>query len=126
MSLVAYADSEESGIESEDEESSGTTAIDKKAPANISEGSVKGNDDSVVISDAVKTPVKTALNDGKQNLNSMPAAPKSIHLPSSHATSINFDMKILDKNRSQPIRITIPSLKDVSWKTIVSRKNLSI
>lgn len=43
-----------------------------------------------------------------------PEERKTIPLPSRQITNVNFDLNVLDKKRSQPIRITIPSLKDVS------------
>ncbi|BES89980.1 PRCC_Cterm [Nesidiocoris tenuis] len=41
-----------------------------------------------------------------------PEERKTIPLPSRQITNVNFDLNVLDKKRSQPIRITIPSLKD--------------
>lgn len=38
---------------------------------------------------------------------------KPIVLPPKQMLNLNFDLNVLDKNRSQPIRITIPSLKSL-------------
>uniref|UniRef100_A0A0A9YXY7 Ubiquitin-like-conjugating enzyme ATG3 n=1 Tax=Lygus hesperus TaxID=30085 RepID=A0A0A9YXY7_LYGHE len=109
LSLVAYGNSDESGSDGESEQSdevivpAKTMHVSNDESSTTGKGAKHSSSESANPSEPVNKPTGTVATDGN----------KPLSLPSSQITSINFDLKILDKKRSQPIRITIPSLKDL-------------
>uniref|UniRef100_A0A0K8S647 Uncharacterized protein n=1 Tax=Lygus hesperus TaxID=30085 RepID=A0A0K8S647_LYGHE len=109
LSLVASGNSDESGSDGESEQSdevivpAKTMHVSNDESSTTGKGAKHSSSESANPSEPVNKPTGTVATDGN----------KPLSLPSSQITSINFDLKILDKKRSQPIRITIPSLKDL-------------
>ncbi|KAF6216513.1 hypothetical protein GE061_000855 [Apolygus lucorum] len=106
MSLVAYGNSDESGSDEECEPSN-----EDNAPSKV-----------VLVSNKELSTSKKEASTSSKSGNPPSKVDKPLSLPSSQITSINFDLKILDKNRSQPIRITIPSLKDLEKEDETDKK----